>query len=188
MGIVTEAHSYLITSLDLHTFDLEDFKFGRTKITSLRLVDEASIELNAIYSNWTRLAHKIGMSDVKRPNGILVNNFFSGTAPLLLTHSHHSLPQIESALIYDGIRLLSTALQDLDQSQSVDGIQPISCHSGSPWLYGSSLLNYMRPVRVLSAVFIFINIYTFCRSPSAASPAWWTLTSSATGPASRWTS
>lgn len=71
---MTEAHSYLITSLDLHTFDLEDFKFGRTKITSLRLVDEASIELNSIYSNWTKLAYKIGMSDIKRPNGILVSN------------------------------------------------------------------------------------------------------------------
>jgi hypothetical protein len=57
--------------------------------------------------------------------------------------------QTESALIYDGIKLLATAMQDLDQSQSVDGIQPISCENGNPWLYGSSLINYMRPVNTL---------------------------------------
>ncbi|KAJ6217244.1 hypothetical protein RDWZM_008401 [Blomia tropicalis] len=124
VGMMTDSHSYLITSLDLHTMDLEDFKFGRTKITSLRIVDESSPEMMNIMGNWTKLTKRLNMPDVKKPNGILT----------------------ESALIYDGIRLLSTALQDLDQSQSVDGIQPISCHSGSPWLYGSSLMNYMRPI------------------------------------------
>ncbi|UXI16918.1 hypothetical protein NH340_JMT02861 [Sarcoptes scabiei] len=121
VGIMTEAHSYLITSLDLHTMNLEDFKFGRTKISSLRIVDDSSPELINIMSNWSELTRKLNMQD---------QIFF----------------QTESALIYDGIRLLSTALQDLDQSQSVDGIQPISCSSGTPWLYGSSLINYMRPV------------------------------------------
>jgi len=52
--------------------DLEDFKFGRTKITSLRIVDEASPELNAIMGNWSKLAYKINMPHVKRPSGILV--------------------------------------------------------------------------------------------------------------------
>ena len=52
--------------------DLEDFKFGRTKITSLRIVDESSPELTNIMTNWTKLAQKINMSDVKRPSGILV--------------------------------------------------------------------------------------------------------------------
>jgi ionotropic glutamate receptor len=127
VGMMTESHSYLITSLDLHTIDLEDFKFGQTKITSFRLVDVVSPELLSLMSDWTQLASKLGKKDVTQPKHILT----------------------ESALIYDGIKLLATAMQDLDQSQSVDGIQPISCENGNPWLYGSSLINYMRPVNTL---------------------------------------
>ena len=51
----------------------------------------------------------------------------------------------ETALIYDAVKLLATALQDLDQSQSVD-VSPISCENGTPWPHGSSLINYMRPI------------------------------------------
>jgi hypothetical protein len=53
--------------------------------------------------------------------------------------------QTESALIYDAVKLLATAVQDLDQSQAVEA-QPISCENGIPWVHGSSLINYMRPV------------------------------------------
>jgi ABC-type amino acid transport substrate-binding protein len=37
VGCMTEEYSYLVTSLDLHTIDLEDFKYSRTKITALSL-------------------------------------------------------------------------------------------------------------------------------------------------------
>lgn len=39
---------------------------------------------------------------------------------------------------------MATALQDLDQSRSID-VVPISCYeNGTPWTHGSSLINYMR--------------------------------------------
>lgn len=71
--MMTEDHNYLITSLDLHTMDLEDFKFGRTKITSLRIVDESSPELMGIMANWTRMTNKMNMPDVKKPQSVLVS-------------------------------------------------------------------------------------------------------------------
>jgi hypothetical protein len=40
---------------------------------------------------------------------------------------------------------LATALQDLDQSQSIS-MPSISCQRESQWQFGSSLMNYMRPV------------------------------------------
>ena len=39
VGMITAYHNYLITNLDLHLVDLEEFKYGGTNITSLRLVD-----------------------------------------------------------------------------------------------------------------------------------------------------
>jgi len=41
VGCMTEDYSYIITSLDLHMIDLEDFKYSRTKITGFSLVQVA---------------------------------------------------------------------------------------------------------------------------------------------------
>ncbi|KAI1298750.1 Glutamate receptor ionotropic, kainate 2 [Halotydeus destructor] len=125
VGMMTELHSYLITSLDLHTVDLEDFKFGKTRISSYRLVDTASPELLSLMAEWSTLATRLG----KRTS---------------LTQPPEHI-KTETALIYDAVKLLATALQDLDQSQSID-VTPISCENGTPWPHGSSLINYMRPI------------------------------------------
>lgn len=62
----------LIHIQDLHTMNLEDFKFGRTKITSLRIVDDYSPELVNIMQNWTELTKNMHMYDLDKPNSILV--------------------------------------------------------------------------------------------------------------------
>lgn len=54
VGLITEAHSYLITQLDLHTIDLEDFKFGKTKITAFSLVDNTTAEHQLLMQDWKR--------------------------------------------------------------------------------------------------------------------------------------
>lgn len=54
--------------------------------------------------------------------------------------------QTESALVYDSVKLLAMALENLDMSQSVD-IPSVSCEDEIPWSHGTSLVNYMRPVR-----------------------------------------
>ena len=49
VGMMTAYHNYLITNLDLHLVDLEEFKYGGTNITSLRLVDpyRQNVQVNA---------------------------------------------------------------------------------------------------------------------------------------------
>ncbi|XP_025016477.1 glutamate receptor ionotropic, kainate 2 isoform X1 [Tetranychus urticae] len=123
VGLLTEKHNYLVTSLDLHTVDLEDFKFGKTKISSFRLIDTSSTELITLLDEWSSISTRYGRRTINPPESI----------------------RTDTALIYDAVKLLATALQDLDQSQSID-ITPISCENGLPWLHGSSLLNYMRPI------------------------------------------
>ncbi|KAI5699759.1 hypothetical protein M8J75_008315 [Diaphorina citri] len=48
IGMMSDYHSYLITSLDLHTVDLEEFKYGGTNITAFRLVDPESPEVQKV--------------------------------------------------------------------------------------------------------------------------------------------
>lgn len=52
--------------------NLEDFKFGRTKITSLSIVDDSSPELINIMQNWTELTKNMHMHNMDKPNSILV--------------------------------------------------------------------------------------------------------------------
>ena len=42
---MTSYFEYIITSLDLHSIDLEDFKYGGTNITAFRLVDPHNPEV-----------------------------------------------------------------------------------------------------------------------------------------------
>ena len=39
VGMMTAYHNYLITNLDLHLADLDQFKYSGTNITAFRLVD-----------------------------------------------------------------------------------------------------------------------------------------------------
>ena len=119
VGMMTEAYSFLITSLDLHTIDLEDFKFSKTKITSLRLLDTSSPD----FLDWSKAA-------AAQPSLI--------PDPLTVT--------TETALLFDSVKLLALGLQELDQSQAIDTITPLSCDNEVPWTHGSSLLNYIRPI------------------------------------------
>lgn len=53
--------------------------------------------------------------------------------------------QTESALLFDSVKLFANALKDLDHSQLIS-MPSTSCTAMNPWLYGTSLMNYMRPV------------------------------------------
>lgn len=60
IGMMSDYHSYLITSLDLYTVDLEEFKYGGTNITAFRLVDPDSLEVQQTIHNWTAGEAKLG--------------------------------------------------------------------------------------------------------------------------------
>ena len=52
VGMMTANHNYLITSLDLHLVDVEDFKYGGTNITAFRLVDPGQPEVVSVVESW----------------------------------------------------------------------------------------------------------------------------------------
>ena len=50
--MMTSYYEYLITSLDIHSIDLEDFKYGGTNITAFRLVDPHNPEVINVFKSW----------------------------------------------------------------------------------------------------------------------------------------
>lgn len=49
---MSDQHQFIITSLDLHTIDLEPFQHGGTNITGVRIVDPDDPVVNFTIRNW----------------------------------------------------------------------------------------------------------------------------------------
>ncbi|EZA54440.1 Glutamate receptor, ionotropic kainate, partial [Ooceraea biroi] len=125
IGMMSDYHSYLITSLDLHTVDLEEFRHGGTNITAFRLVDPEKQEIQKVIQDWI-----YGEKRYNRELDMGQNN-----------------NKTETSLLYDAVHLFAKALHDLDTSQQID-IKPLSCEQTDTWPHGYSLINYMKIVEM----------------------------------------
>ncbi|KAG8194654.1 hypothetical protein JTE90_003126 [Oedothorax gibbosus] len=123
VGMMTENQKYLITSLDLHTIDLEDFQYSKTNISSLRLVQEESAEFQALLQDLnSRLTRRIEQQPLK------------------------SL-KTEAVLIYDSVKLLAYGLQQMDLAKNISVFPSISCQLMNKGIDGTSLVNFMKNVK-----------------------------------------
>ncbi|XP_042864658.1 glutamate receptor ionotropic, kainate 2-like isoform X3 [Penaeus japonicus] len=134
IGMMTSYHNYFITSLDLHTVDLEDFRHGDTNITALTIVDPENPLVQQVIQDWVFGELRHGRN-VENPE-----NTLKSSPPL-------SIPQTEVALMYDAVQLFAKALDDLDRSRHID-ITPLECDGDATWVHGNSLINYMKWVQV----------------------------------------
>ncbi|XP_071450570.1 glutamate receptor ionotropic, kainate 2 isoform X3 [Hetaerina americana] len=143
IGMMSDYHSYLITSLDLHTVDLEEFKYGGTNITAFRLVDPEKAEVQKVVRDWMHGEMRYGRKPELAPHVLKDNLTFIKT---------------ETALMYDAVHLFAKALHDLDSSQRID-VKPLSCDASDTWPHGYSLINYMKIVEMkgLTGVIKFDN-------------------------------
>ncbi|CAB0003452.1 unnamed protein product [Nesidiocoris tenuis] len=86
VGLIGADYNYIITSLDLHSIDLETFKWAGTNITGLRLVNTES------------------------PHYVEVMTLISDLKQQETTNSN----EIEAMLVFDAVTLLAEAIHNLD--------------------------------------------------------------------------
>lgn len=83
---------------------------------------------------------------------IPVNSFFLFLSSCFYP-SHFSpasplhLPQLSSALMFDAVHVVVGAVRELNRSQEI-GVKPLSCTSPQIWQHGTSLMNYLRMVKL----------------------------------------
>ncbi|XP_062531194.1 glutamate receptor ionotropic, kainate 2 isoform X4 [Bombyx mori] len=132
IGMMSDYHSYLITSLDLHSVDLEEFKYGGTNITALRLLDPERADVQWVVRDWVydeaRKGRKLQLGHTTAKENM-------------------TFIKTETALMYDAVHLFAKALHDLDTSQQID-VRPLSCEAEDTWPHGYSLINYMKIVEM----------------------------------------
>lgn len=132
IGMMSDYHSYLVTSLDLHSVDLEEFKYGGTNITALRLLDPERADVQRVVRDWVydeaRKGRKLQLGHTTAKENM-------------------TFIKTETALMYDAVHLFAKALHDLDTSQQID-VRPLSCEAEDTWPHGYSLINYMKIVEM----------------------------------------
>ncbi|XP_045122120.1 LOW QUALITY PROTEIN: glutamate receptor ionotropic, kainate 2-like [Portunus trituberculatus] len=134
VDMMSSYHSYLITSMDLHLVDLEDFKYSGSNITGLRLIDPNREEVKALVETW-------------RQGRVMATNRLSDGDPVLKPREL-SYWTTETALMYDAVKLFVLAIGALDNSTTVT-ISQLRCEGEQAWEHGNSLINYMKLEKLL---------------------------------------
>jgi len=137
IGMMTAYNNYLITSLDLHMVELEDFKYGGTNITAFRLVNPDSELVQSVVREWIQ-----GETVYGRAIPFMGKSIKAGNS----TRHQFGIPT-ETALMYDAAILFAKALNELDRSQDVQ-TGSLDCDSEETWEHGNSLINYMKLVEM----------------------------------------
>ncbi|CAG0921786.1 unnamed protein product [Notodromas monacha] len=130
IGMMTEAHSYLTTTLDMHTVDLERFQYGGTNITGFRLVNLDNSTVLKVLEGWQRKLNSEGFGVNVCPKDV--------SDPRVLFDM-----KTEAALMYDAVQVFANALTKLGSSQVIN-TKSINCDGDNFWEHGHSLINYMK--------------------------------------------
>ncbi|XP_037082452.1 glutamate receptor ionotropic, kainate 2-like, partial [Pollicipes pollicipes] len=127
IGMMNQYFSYLLTSLDVHTVDLDDFRYLGTNITALRLVDPDQPTASQVLRHWQ--AAPLAAGRAGWPAGLPIEE---------LTRS-----QTDTALMYDAVHVFARALHQYDQALTV---RPLSCQAEDSWAEGNTLVNFIKLV------------------------------------------
>ncbi|XP_058444442.1 glutamate receptor ionotropic, kainate 2 isoform X2 [Malaya genurostris] len=126
VGLLTDHHQIIITSLDLHTIDLEPYQYSGTNITGVRMVDPDEDKIRQItdFLNASQISRTLELNEGLNP----------------------ATMRIETALMYDAVLLFAEALRYLigtDPPHPLEAI-PLKCEDDVTWKSGYSVINYMK--------------------------------------------
>nr|AHN49642.1 ionotropic glutamate kainate receptor 2 [Caligus rogercresseyi] len=124
IGMMSDDYFYVLTNLDAHTIDFEDFKHGGTNFTTMRLIDTSKPEVQSVIRS------------------IVSTEFSKGRAFDVM----EGYLDTNTALIYDAVHLFAFALSELMGAQDLS-VKQISCERNEPWQHGNSFSNYMKIIQ-----------------------------------------
>ncbi|XP_044732050.1 glutamate receptor ionotropic, kainate 2-like isoform X2 [Chrysoperla carnea] len=125
VGMISDHYHYIITTLDMHTIDLEPFQYGGANITGVRMIDPEDDDVEQATMLWREFEQRRGET--------------------LIESLEKEKLTLDSALMYDAVFIFAEALHQLNQSNSIR-TRPLDCDEFDNWEHGYSLINYMRMV------------------------------------------
>lgn len=127
VGLTSDSHYWFITTMDLHTVDLEPYSHGGTNITGIRLIDPEDPRLVQITTFW---------HDQEKEKGNELSEKMEPT----------TLPT-QVALLFDSVLLFVHAFHEIHGTNQVNP-PPVSCEDGETMGGGYSFQNIMKTSHV----------------------------------------
>ncbi|XP_023349086.1 glutamate receptor ionotropic, kainate 2 isoform X2 [Eurytemora carolleeae] len=116
LHLLTDYHSYLVTSLDVDKINLSPYTNQNVNISGFSLTASGTRAIESYLKEFP--------------------NTGRGKEHMLFS---------ENALVYDAVWTFAKALNDLDSLQSIQ-LEPLSCEQPGPWADGEKVLSYLKEV------------------------------------------
>ncbi|XP_065092480.1 glutamate receptor ionotropic, kainate 2 isoform X2 [Ochlerotatus camptorhynchus] len=126
VGLMTDHHQVIITSMDLHTIELEPYQYSGTNITGIRLLDPEEDKIHQVteFLNASQISKTLELKEGLNP----------------------ATMRVETALMYDAVLLFAEALRHLIGIDPPHPLETMSlkCDDDDTWNNGYSIINYMK--------------------------------------------
>ncbi|KAM6431660.1 glutamate receptor ionotropic, kainate 4 isoform 3-T5 [Liasis olivaceus] len=123
LGMVSAYYTYIFTNLEFSLQQLDSFLDDRVNIMGFSIFNQS-------HPFFQEFAESLNQSWLENCDHIP----FTG-------------PALSSALLFDAVYAVVSAVQELNRSQEI-GVKPLSCGSAQIWQHGTSLMNYLRMVEL----------------------------------------
>ncbi|XP_034944502.1 glutamate receptor ionotropic, kainate 2-like isoform X2 [Chelonus insularis] len=119
VGLLSDRHKIIITSMDLQMLDLNPFQHSGVNITGVRLVDPEDPDSIEIFDNYL---YELGLEDLSKMH-------------------------TEWALIFDAVQLFARAFKPFKEAVKVN-VRSLACDGYDTWEHGASLANFIRNIEM----------------------------------------
>ncbi|XP_038609528.1 LOW QUALITY PROTEIN: glutamate receptor ionotropic, kainate 4 [Tachyglossus aculeatus] len=123
LGMVSAYYTYIFTNLEFSLQQLDSLLDDRVNILGFSI-------FNPSHAFFQEFAHSLNQSWQENCD-----------------HAPFTGPALSSALLFDAVYAVVSAVQELNRSQEI-GVKPLSCGSAQIWQHGTSLMNYLRMVEL----------------------------------------
>ncbi|XP_053125801.1 glutamate receptor ionotropic, kainate 4 isoform X2 [Hemicordylus capensis] len=123
LGMVSAYYTYIFTNLEFSLQRLDSLPDDRVNIMGFSIFNQS-------HAFFQEFAQSLNQSWQENCDHIP----FTG-------------PALSSALLFDAVYAVVSAVQELNRSQEI-GVKPLSCGSAQIWQHGTSLMNYLRMVEL----------------------------------------
>lgn len=103
VGLMTDQHKFIITSLDMHTIDLEPFQYSGTNITGLRLISPNDELVKTVTNFFTKTFERKNQNKQDNEDDLEKGEYYERTAESEGLTAEKI--RVETALTYDAGRV-----------------------------------------------------------------------------------
>lgn len=125
MGMLTEYHNYILTSLDMHTLDLREFQRTRCNLTAFHVLGTEVLPL-------VPREHTTG------------EYLFSIVHQYSPTRRTKMYVKLDAALVHDAVFAFSHGVQALSRVQSLTAQHSAACENDDVWTNGLTLTTLIK--------------------------------------------